>query len=178
MDIVLRESLISKETCESFIGLFNKDLAIDGTYKNSDVYPGKRNTKVCGVDADSLIGFLLFNQILLANQKSNWLFDIDFIVSVQINEYSIGGFYDWHSDQVAHDRDGSGTQRKISLTLLLSDPDTYEGGDLIFEGSDQPPTRKQGSIIIFPSFIKHTVTPVTSGVRYSAVVWAKGPYFK
>jgi len=180
MDNVIREGLISKETCESFIALFNKDLAVDGEYKNGYTFTTgeKRNTKICWENPNSPIGLLLFSQILLANQKSNWLFDLDSIENVQIGEYSTGGHYDWHCDQPDYYRDGSGTQRKLSLTLLLSDPATYKGGDLLFEGSDQPITRKQGSIIIFRSSINHTVTPVTSGVRYSAVTWAKGPYFK
>ena len=41
----------------------------------------------------------------------------------------------------------------------------------------QQPNLKQGSFIMFPSYMKHRVTPVTSGTRYSAVTWAYGPSF-
>jgi len=76
-----------------------------------------------------------------------------------------------------------GKVRKISMTLNLSNPDTYEGGDLKFDlgphsKKDRIITfddnRSQGSIIIFPSFTYHCVTPVTSGTRYSLVLWCMG----
>ena len=56
----------------------------------------------------------------------------------------------------------------------------YEGGDLRLYGGDDYDTapKKQGTIIGFPSYVLHEVTPVTSGVRYSLVGWAQGPKFK
>jgi PKHD-type hydroxylase len=62
---------------------------------------------------------------------------------------------------------------------LLNDPSEFEGGILQLKGmEDQNVLDKQGSIIVFPSFIEHKVTPVTKGVRYSAVTWASGPSFR
>lgn len=66
--------------------------------------------------------------------------------------------------------------RKLSFSVLLSDPDTYTGGELEFSG-DLVPTRAQGSIIVFPSFLRHRVTPVESGLRDVVVGWAVGPSF-
>jgi len=66
--------------------------------------------------------------------------------------------------------------RKLSFSLLLSDPATFDGGDLSF-GSPFPLARTQGTLTIFPSFLQHAVTPVTRGDRYVIVGFAVGPSF-
>lgn len=86
------------------------------------------------------------------------------------------GHYDWHEDNCWISPQKREHDRKISLVLQLSDPSTYEGGKLELE-RDQPSDDRfsgQGSIILFPSHLRHRVTPVTQGVRHSFVVWATG----
>ena len=63
--------------------------------------------------------------------------------------------------------------RKLSISVQLSRSEDYEGGELQFKvGSDEiVATQDPGSVIIFPSYIRHRVTPVTSGVRHSLVQW-------
>ena len=85
------------------------------------------------------------------------------------------GGYDWHIDF------GPGAQsRKLSLSVQLSKPDAYEGGDLEFDVGLGPKSagRACGLAIAFPSFIRHRVTPVTRGVRCSLVAWLSGPRFR
>ena len=76
-----------------------------------------------------------------------------------------------------------GKVRKISMTLNLTDPTKYEGGNLKFDLGPHmrgnrfkvcDDSRSQGSIIVFPSFTYHCITPVTSGTRYSLVFWCLG----
>ena len=43
---------------------------------------------------------------------------------------------------------------------------------------NQQSAREQGSIIVFPSFVYHQVTPVTRGMRHSLVGWIAGPTFR
>ena len=38
--------------------------------------------------------------------------------------------------------------------------------------------KEKGTVLIFPSYMVHGVEPVTKGIRYSAVTWLVGPYFK
>ena len=73
--------------------------------------------------------------------------------------------------------------RKISMTVNLTDPKNYAGGNLKFDlgahaGKKRfkvcEEIRPTGSIIIFPSFTYHCVTPVTRGTRYSLVLWSLG----
>ena len=80
-----------------------------------------------------------------------------------------------------------GKIRKLSMTINLNAPGDYEGGNLKFDYGPHTTgeryhecteIRPQGSIIIFPSYVYHQVTPVTSGTRYSLVLWTLGDPFK
>lgn len=79
-----------------------------------------------------------------------------------------------------------GKIRKLSCTISLNDPSEYEGGNLRFDlgphRDDRYHTcttiRPKGSVVIFPSFVYHQVTPVTKGTRYSLVCWNLGPPWK
>lgn len=80
-----------------------------------------------------------------------------------------------------------GKVRKLSMTINLNKPGEYEGGNLKFDFGPHSSgkryheceeIRPQGSIIIFPSFLYHQVTPVTKGTRYSLVLWTLGQPFK
>jgi PKHD-type hydroxylase len=81
-----------------------------------------------------------------------------------------------------------GKIRKISMTLNLNEPGDYDGGNLKFdfgrhvEGVDPfyecEEIRPQGSVVVFPSFVDHCVTPITRGTRYSLVLWCLGDPFK
>ena len=95
----------------------------------------------------------------------------------QFTHYLTGGFYDWHMDN-----DVTGKHqppvRKISMTLLLSDPSTFEGGDLEIMSKGKTAKLKQGQAIFFASWLQHRVKPVTQGERKSLVMWFGGPSFK
>lgn len=73
---------------------------------------------------------------------------------------------------------GENSGRKLSLSIQLSPPYDYSGGQLEFQNIDSPADRGIGSLIAFPSFIQHRVTPVDSGVRSSLVVWVHGKPFR
>jgi PKHD-type hydroxylase len=75
------------------------------------------------------------------------------------------------------------------VTVSLSNPEDYEGGELEFDFRNNDLDKKQniikcdqikprGSIVVFPSFIWHRVKPVTKGTRYSLVIWNLGYPFK
>ena len=95
----------------------------------------------------------------------------------QYTEYPEEGFYDWHVDNdvnFAHEP----TVRKISMTLLLSPENEFEGGDLELMTEGKAAKLKQGHAIFFASFIRHRVTPVIRGNRKSLVMWFGGTPFK
>jgi PKHD-type hydroxylase len=97
---------------------------------------------------------------------------------IQYTEYyQNGGHYDYHLDI------GGGfplNQRKISITVQLSGPDEYQGGDFeILRGKNPESLPKQrGCVLVFPSYLLHRVTPVTQGTRRSLVLWIGGDSYK
>ena len=80
-----------------------------------------------------------------------------------------------------------GRVRKLSMTINLNVPGEYEGGNLKFDFGPHSTgeryhecteIRPQGSVIVFPSYTYHQVTPITKGTRYSLVCWFIGRPFK
>jgi len=70
--------------------------------------------------------------------------------------------------------------RKLSVSIQLTDPKEYEGGELYLYDSNegQLMDKKQGTLIMFPSYVVHEVMPVTKGERNSLVTWVTGNQFK
>ena len=95
----------------------------------------------------------------------------------QFTHYREGGFYDWHMDNDVLGKNQPPI-RKISMTLLLSDPSTFEGGELEIMSKGKTAKLKQGQAIFFASWLQHRVKPVTKGERKSLVMWFGGPSFK
>lgn len=122
---------------------------------------------------------LLFPLALQANSEL-FHFDID-IVTDPIH-YVIypedGGHLNWHMDVGLY----SVNRRKLAMTVQLSDPDDYEGGDFeIWNGSTDgfaTVPREKGDVIIFPTFLMHRVKPITKGQRKCLVFWTGGRPFR
>jgi PKHD-type hydroxylase len=132
----------------------------------------RRNTKIIWQNINMPIGCIAKNYICNANMLANWNYNLFDFEEVQLGKYENSGHYDWHMDIFPPE---NGIQRKLSCSILLNDE--FEGGKFELEAKKEIYLQK-GDIFVFPSFLKHRVTPVTSGTRYSAVVWAKGPAFK
>ena len=117
-------------------------------------------------------------QITMMINAMAYRFDLTgFSERIQYSVYhgTEGGHYDWHVDQGP-----LVTRRKLSLSLQLTDPSQYQGGDLQFLAGSQTETapRERGMLIAFPSYGVHRVAPVTSGTRKSLVIWITGPRFR
>jgi PKHD-type hydroxylase len=115
---------------------------------------------------------------LEANDKSFHV-NLDNKSEIQFTEYRSDedGRYDWHQDVNWNGQEG--IDRKLSVTIQLSDESEYEGGNFEFEDIKSSMNFKaQGTIIIFPSYLRHRVTKVTSGTRRSLVAWFYGPNWK
>ena len=88
--------------------------------------------------------------------------------------YDRGGHFGWHLDTGPE----LSACRKLSLSILLSDPGDFEGGTLEFAGSEDPAARmEQGAACVFPSYLAHRVSPVARGRRIALVAFAYGPSF-
>ena len=130
-----------------------------------------------------------------ANRNAGWNYEWTYSESCQFTKYDIGQYYDWHCDSwdrpyVREANDPSnGKIRKLSVTVSLSDPKDYKGGELEFDFRNKDPDKKpniikcteilpKGSLVVFPSFVWHRVRPVKKGSRYSLVIWNLGWPFK
>jgi PKHD-type hydroxylase len=101
--------------------------------------------------------------------------------SFQYSKYPVGNFYDWHTDTLTNP--SNGLYRKLSFSLMLSDPSDFEGGEFLISphGSEsrcETISLKKGDVAVFYSYIPHKVSPVTKGERISLVTWALGDKLK
>lgn len=158
-------------------GLVDKETNILHSHRKSDI-------AWLGPDpSNNYLRDLVWGYIQEANRQG-FGFDIQYLPALQYTVYKAedGGHYGWHTDMSFVNN--LPYTRKLSFTLQLSDSDEYEGGD--FEIEDQyngaalanENIRGKGTIIIFPSFASHRITPVTKGIRRSLVAWAEGPKFR
>lgn len=121
-----------------------------------------------------------------ANKNAGWNFIVNDVEHAQFTTYGLKEYYGWHSDTFS-DCFKNGNMRKLSVTVSLTDPKEYKGGELEFDFRDCRPgvdstrvcseIKERGSIVVFPSFVWHRVKPVTKGTRQSLVMWYGGPSF-
>jgi PKHD-type hydroxylase len=122
----------------------------------------------------------LYNKIfdvVLGVNTTHFRYSLNYAEVLQYSVYkgSDLGYYDIHADTQL--RNTSGFNRKISFSILLNDPSEFEGGQLLFHASREPfcAEMKKGDMVLFPSFLPHSVSPVTEGVRRTLVGWVCGP---
>lgn len=112
---------------------------------------------------------------LLQLNAQQYGFDIKgFFEGAQIYEYPTGGHLDWHMDIAK----GYMSNRKLSMSVQLTDGDEYDGGNLEFADFVEVGPRGIGDLIVFPAFLRHRVSAITRGQRYSWVSWVHGPAFR
>lgn len=179
----------------------------------SNVY--LRDSKVAWISEEWLYN-IVHPLVHKANEAAGWNWEWDYSEPFQFTVYNPGGLYSWHTDGYSDhtkrykryihgitpeplkpdgrfpsnhvvDNNMVGKIRKISVTINLSGPGSYDGGNLMFDlgqhsDSEQfyecTEIRDKGSMIVFPSFLPHCVTPITRGTRYSLVLWNLGKPFK
>ncbi len=172
--------LFSRQECNQIIELSKtlprKESILGADYVDLHVRSSK--IKWMGLTSDNKWVFERIGEaISWANQF--YKFEIIGCNDFQVTEYPVGGHYNFHSDV----GDGVTSLRKLSLSVQLSDPADYNGGDLEFlsnnpSGIVRQTFRQQGTAVIFPSFNAHQVTIVTTGCRWSLIAWVYGPPFK
>jgi hypothetical protein len=163
-----------------------------------------RKSKNAWIPTSNWIGGFLWHYVERSNRE-NFLYDLTGFENeiVQYTVYEKGDYYGWHTDtdlsashiprsavfvndgdQVKSDnciKLQTETTRKLSISVQLSDPEEYEGGQLQFLGSNGSTffaPKQKGTVIIFDSRISHRVRRVTKGVRKSLVGWVIGPRWR
>jgi PKHD-type hydroxylase len=147
-----------------------------------------RRARVAWIEPDDDTSWL-FERLagVAAEANRHYRFELTgFGEDVQFTTYDeAGSFYTWHQDGL----DGPVASRKLSLVVQLSSPDDYDGSDLEFlevtedylaadAGRWRTRVRRRGTVVAFPAFEYHRVTPLLDGVRHSLVCWVSGPTFR
>ncbi len=190
-DEVIRLGLSQKEEIARTGGFDDKKL----TKEQLRFMKNTRNCNVVWLN-DNWIYKEVHPYVRAANKNAGWNYSWDFSESCQFTKYKLNQYYDWHCDSwdKPYEKEGpeNGKVRKLSMTCQLTDGSEYEGGELEFDFRNYDPSLRdeskhvvqakeilpKGSIIIFPSNTWHRVKPVTSGTRYSLVLWHLGYPFK
>lgn len=123
---------------------------------------------------------MVFNNIIEMFYAANRFYGFHVFDDVQLEllryDSDTKDRFKWHVDDLP-DRDLR-TDRKLSMSIQLSDPSDYDGCDLEISGIDNLDIRDQGSVLIFPSYMKHRVTKCTRGTRHVLVAWLYGPEWR
>ena len=197
VDIIIRD--LKNNNVGDFLG--------ESTLVGGGLDHKKRKSKNAWIGTSHWIGGFLWYYIDKINRE-NFKYDISGIDSdtIQYTQYEEGEFYNWHVDSYfAGLYESSSTKksfpdettqqnystdflrtntesiRKLSFTVQLSDPDSYEGGEVQLmdeDGSMYTLPKERGSIILFDSRARHRVRKVKKGVRRSLVGWCMGPRWK
>jgi PKHD-type hydroxylase len=192
---------LSDDVCDSIIqqGLKqNKKLALTEGLERDKLskkeiakLKKKRDSHIAWLNDEELYS-IITPYIFEANRNAGWNFDVDWFESIQFTIYNKKQYYDWHQDSISEPYKGGdpnfdGKIRKISAVVSLSNPLDYIGGNFKFSLMDDgkkeriiscKEIKERGTIVVFPSHMWHTVTPVTKGTRYSLVIWGLGKPFK
>ena len=170
--------------CERVISLSKQiqpaKSTVDGKSK-----PEYRQVKVWGIHYSESTKWLwerLTKSVKYANYKW-WNYDIYGILDpLQIlcydasnNQQNIRDHYSKHLDN-----GDLYYHRKISVSIQLSEPQDYEGSELKLYTSREAEKlpKSRGTMVLFPSFVLHEVTPITKGKRWALVCWVSGPQFR
>ncbi|CAB4133681.1 PiuC Uncharacterized iron-regulated protein [uncultured Caudovirales phage] len=165
---------------------------IEKLVSDNDLYDGEiagevkkdlsvRDSKIKFINSSDLKNRWIFERFtgLVNNANERFFkFELSRLESLQYTVYNEGQYYKEHMDMGY--RNPNNAIRKLSFTLQLTNPDEYEGGDLIIKHGSTPDVarKNRGAITFFPSYIMHEVTPVTRGTRKSIVGWVTGPRWK
>ena len=166
----------SKEECQTIINIAkNKGLIKGKTKEESDV----RDSKISWLYSTDNIEWVFrkVTDITLNLNERFFKFDLFGLnEGFQFTNYEApSGKYGKHVD-----RGINMCVRKLSISIQLTNPEEYEGGELkLYDGEEETVMDKtQGTLIIFPSYVLHEVMPVTKGTRNSLVTWVTGKQFK
>jgi PKHD-type hydroxylase len=161
------------DECEQIVAIGESGARVAG--RVDDAYEGMRISELSWIHPQPATHWL-YHRIGLMFLEANRVYRFNLVglqEPLQFSRYSVGGHFDWHIDM-----GGATSGRKLSLTIQLSDPSEYTGGELQFMNQHGGGATGRGTAVFFPSFLAHRVTPVTHGMRRALVAWAYGPSFE
>lgn len=174
-------NFFSDEECDRLITAATQDNVLESYLGDGTVDNSIRKNRVVFLASHDTRYQWAFDKIAKCATNLNkqfWNFDLTFVETLQFTIYNRDqDFYTAHMD-TSHNKP---EQRKLSLVVQLSDPGSYVGSDLQLHSCGLEffdTIRDRGTIIAFPSYMVHRVSPLLSGTRYSLVSWVCGPPYK
>lgn len=175
--VATKNNFLTPEECARAIKLGQTQDMVKGSLGSDDnILEKTRRSSVTYLIQNKETSWLYqkFHQEVETVNKDAYQYDIAGLEVIQLAVYEVNDHYDWHTDLGM----GDNSTRKLSLSVQLSNPEDYDGGELEFMKTTHSGSKQQGTIIIFPSFLHHRVTPITKGKRYSLVAWVHGNAFR
>jgi PKHD-type hydroxylase len=168
--------LFSKDECDQIASTCIEELWLPSTVIGAKEFHQSKRQKLRGDTA----GFPFLNIRDITKNANTNIYDFNLIGIIdqdfpQVFAYSKNDFYKMHLELTP-----MAPSRKITFIINLSDPTTYQGGDLNFLNIDtsESAINEQGACLIFPSYIPYEISPVTSGVKHIIVGHVHGALFK
>jgi len=168
--IFIAENVLTDEMCNSII-----EFGENKVQKSINKYTGvfEISFHSCLLPIDHEIHSSLQN--VWHQAINHFQFDIDFIEPYELKRYTSNDFFGKHVDNYYSLTNN--VDRKLTMSVQLSDREEYTGGELTVL-TKYKTGKGKGSVTVFPSNFPHEVNPITSGVRWSLIGWAWGPYWK
>jgi PKHD-type hydroxylase len=174
--LIVIEGVLDKAQVARFADDLTRARWVDGA-----VTAGTRSVRVkqnAQVDEDDRVGIALGEEILHGLGRNALFLSAalpEKIYPPKFNLYENGGHYGTHVDAAIMRcaRLGMTVRSDVSATIFLSEPDDYDGGELVIEGEfgAQEVKLGAGDMVLYPSSSLHRVEPVTRGRRLASFLW-------
>lgn len=181
--VVFLDSYIDSDLCDFIVKEGKKlNVAEAEVYAKNTTRPLKdgelRKAQTAFFEKGHWVESIVASALHSINQTT-WQTVLSSSENIQFGIYDQGQYYGEHRDIDL----STPINRKLSITVQLSNPNYYKGGDFVLwdlGGKElrNDEWRNKGSILVFPSFLKHEVEKVTKGTRMSLVQWYAGPEWR
>ena len=154
-DVQLLEGVFSDAECDRIVALGQSRPRWDGRCTSDDPTYRVCLTSWLEQQGDNAWVFERMPQAVHEANRRASAFDLaGFGEPLHYVEYGAGGGFEWHSDLTS----GRASNRKLSVSVQLSSPEDYEGGELeLCPHGVMKGFRERGSVLVFPAFIPHRV---------------------
>ncbi|MEY4540122.1 MAG: hypothetical protein RLZZ306_1879 [Bacteroidota bacterium] len=173
MSLLHLPQIITHEELIKIDALIKSSLFVDGAKTASMSAKSVKNN--LQIDKNDIQTLPQLQAIILRALETSPLFQIatlpKHIYPIVFSKYSEGMTYGWHVD--SPQMGSPAIRTDLAMTIFLSDPSTYEGGELLIQGSQGVTAYKpnKGDAVVYPCMYLHCVNPITQGERRAAVTW-------
>lgn len=172
---VHRFRLLNEQSLNQINQLLKSAPYIDGKTTATDAAKLVKNNLQIDLNDRTVLPHLyqFLGQALNAEPKFNTVLYAARVYPFLFSKCETGMGYGWHVDSPLMAGGGQTVRTDLAMTIFLSDPSTYEGGELVIraDGGEISFKPEAGEVVVYPCQYVHCVNPVISGTRSVAVTW-------